>query len=65
MLIWCNSTHKNVYGDRETDRLISDVCERHLCNLLPQGDTGQRCDDEDVTQRCDGTANRLTLTGPC
>lgn len=36
---------------------------RHRFHLL-QGDY-RRCDDGDVTQRCDGTANRLTLPCPC
>lgn len=48
--------------EKQTD---TDCCMRHLFTLLPQVDTGQHCADGDVTQWCDGTANRLTLTGPC
>lgn len=56
----------NIYVYMERNRLMhntdSVIITAAWCFRVTYG---QQCDDGDIIQRFDGTANRLTLTGPC
>lgn len=54
-----------MYMETDWRRFVPETGRQCLYLSAASGWCRQRCDDGDVTQRCDGTANRLTLTGPC